>query len=213
MNRGMRGVVGTVVLAAVCGEVVLPAARADVAQVAPGVYVAGVPTTQFEWFAAPSLGGKQRQANWCWAACIQMVLNYHGLYVSQEQIVARVYGALVDQPGDLGQMLYALQGWAPDVRGRASQILATSVNITANDVVGDLTNRWPLIVGLKGQPIGHAYVLTAVTFKDDPRTGGRTMQSVVLRDPWPGNPSRVEMSWSEFVARVETIVRVRVVRL
>jgi hypothetical protein len=35
----------------------------------------------------------------------------------------------------------------------------------------------------------------------------------VLRDPWPGNPSRVEMSWQEFQSRVLFLARVYVNRL
>jgi hypothetical protein len=34
----------------------------------------------------------------------------------------------------------------------------------------------------------------------------------VLRDPWPYNPSRLEMSWAEFTSRVQDIIRVWVTR-
>jgi len=56
---------------------------------------------------------------WYWAASIQMVLNYHGLYVTQEQIVQRVFGLPLDTPAYLQHILYALTGWAPGHR-RAS---------------------------------------------------------------------------------------------
>ena len=56
-----------------------------------GYFVAGVPTEEFVHFAAPEGAGRQKMENWCWAACIQMVLNYHGLYVDQKDVVARVF--------------------------------------------------------------------------------------------------------------------------
>ena len=42
--------------------------------------------------------GKQRSLNWCWAACIQMVLNFHRIPVTQEQVVKKTLGKLVDRP-------------------------------------------------------------------------------------------------------------------
>ena len=72
--------------------------RADMQQLGPNYFAAGVVSGEFEFFAAPQQQGRQRQQNWCWAATTQMVLNYHGLYVTQEQVVARIFGKLVDSP-------------------------------------------------------------------------------------------------------------------
>lgn len=187
--------------------------RADVQQIGPNLFVAGVPSAEFEFFAAPQQRGRQRQANWCWAATTQMVLNYHGLFVSQEQIVARIFGRLVDAPGQPHQILAALSGWAPDNRGRFSQIHASTYILQGSDIVNDLARKWPLIVGLR-QPgqVGHAYVLTAVSYSVD-QFNQPMFRGVVLRDPWPGNRSRVEMSWNEFQSRVQFAARVYVNRL
>ena len=185
---------------------------AEMAQISPGLYMAGIPTDQFQYFAAPEGFGRQRSANWCWAASIQMVLNYHGLYVSQEAIVTKVYGQLVDQPAEAPQILQALNGWAPDVRGRYSGVIADPYSITGPSLVYDLTYRWPLIVGLRGDPVGHAYVLTAITYQVDP-WNNPIIQTVVLRNPWPDSPSREEMSWNEFSSRVMFATRVHVTRL
>jgi len=191
---------------------ILPhAGFAELTQIGPGRYVAGILSDQFQYFAAPEDNGRQRSANWCWAACIQMVLNYHGLYVTQEDIVTRIYGQLVDQPGQPEQILQALSGWAPDTRGRYSTILAEPYSITATSLVSDLAYRWPLIIGLRGEPVGHAYVLTAVTYEVD-TWNNPVFRSVVLRNPWPGSPSREEMSWEEFRSRVMFATRVHVVR-
>lgn len=180
-----------------------------------GVFVAGVPSDQFVHFAAPEGAGRQRMQNWCWAACIQMVLNYHGLYVDQQEIVGRVFGQAVDRPATGEQMLAALSGWAPDARGRRSAIYADSYHVDAATVINDLDKRWPLIVGLagpRGQATGHAYVLTAVYFSRDPY-GQPNIHRVVLRDPYPGYESRTEMDINEFRQRLQFATRVYVERL
>lgn len=180
-----------------------------------GYYVSGVPSEQFVHFAAPEGAGRQRMQNWCWAACIQMVLNYHGLYVDQKDIVSRVFGQTVDRPANAEQILAALTGWAPDTRGRQSAIYADPYHVDAATVINDLDKRWPLIVGLagpRGQATGHAYVLTAVYFSQGPQ-GQPIIHRVVLRDPYPGYESRLEMDINEFQQRLQFATRVYVERL
>lgn len=196
---------------------VLPvSASADTVPVGDtGYFVAGVPSEQFVHFAAPESAGKQRMQNWCWAACIQMVLNYHGLYVDQQDIVGRVFGQAVDRPANGEQILAALSGWAPDSRGRRSAIYADPYHVDAATIVNDLDKRWPLIVGLagpRGMATGHAYVLTAVYFSKD-NFGNPTIHRVVLRDPYPGYPSRQEMDINDFLQRLQFATRVYVERL
>lgn len=185
--------------------------RSDVAKIGDNLFMAGVPTTHFEHFAAPGGQGRQRSANWCWAACIQMVLNYHGLRVTQEQIVTKIYGGLVDAPAEGGSVVAALNGWVPDAAGNAAYVQAVPYVVSAADIIRDLALRWPLIVGLRQQPVSHAYVLTAVTYSLD-GYGQPQLRGVVLRDPWPGNPSRVELPWATFAARCMFATRVYVVR-
>jgi hypothetical protein len=188
-------------------------AHAEVERVGPNLFVAGVPSTQFAYFAAPESAGRQRQQNWCWAASVQMILNYHGLFVAQEQIVQRIYGGQIDAPAQPAQILAALSGWAPDTRGRFSAIYASPYTFSAAQIVQDLANRWPLIVGLQNPGGGgHAVVLTAVYYSVD-QWNNPIFQSVVLRDPWPGSPSRQEMSWGEFQQRVMFLAHVYVARL
>jgi len=188
-------------------------ASAERAQIGPGQFVAGVPSDQFVHFAAPEEAGRQRMHNWCWAACVQMVLNYHGLYVKQEDIVRQIFGDLVDAPANPDQIMAALQGWAPDSRGRYSQIVANSRQIDPVSVIQDLEYRWPLIVGLSGPGnTGHAYVMTAVEFQLD-QSGRPYIYRYILRDPYPSKVSRVAMSAEEFMARCTFATRVHVKRL
>jgi hypothetical protein len=209
MLRFVRKFATILALTAAC----LAPARADKSQI-PGtdMWVAGVPSEQFVHFAAAEGAGRQRMQNWCWAACIQMVLNYHGLYVKQEDIVGRVFGGAVDRPAGPQEILYALQGWAPDSRGRTSAVEADNRNLDPASVIQDLEYRWPLIVGLQGQGnTGHAYVLTAVYYKVV--QGQPYIQGVVLRDPYPTKQSRLEMSMQEFTQRCTFATRVHVRRM
>jgi hypothetical protein len=187
---------------------------ADRTQIGPQDWIAGVPAQDFVHFAAAEGQGRQRMQNWCWAACIQMVLNYHGLYIKQEDIVAKVFGGAVDAPAGPQMIMAALQGWAPDTRGRMSQIEADSRNLDPASVIQDLEYRWPLIVGLSGAAAqtGHAYVLTAAYYRLS-QDGQPIIYRVVLRDPYPTKVSRVEMSMDEFMARCTFATRVHVRRL
>lgn len=190
-------------------------ASAELIQIRPGVFGAGIPKEQFDYRAATEKEGKQRQSNWCWAACIQMVLNYHGLLVKQEQIVAKVYGQADNKPATVPAILAALDGWAPDERGRFSAIHASPYVMTGSTIVRDLAYRWPLIVGLlpSGQKIGHIYVLTGVYYAVNPYNNEPIFLAVVLRDPWPGRPSHVVMPWAAFQRDCYFMVRVGVTRM
>jgi len=190
------------------------------AQLAPNYFSCGVPTNEFEYMRATSVNhGEQIQSNWCWAACVQMVLNYHGLKVNQMEVVSRIYGsANVNEPANEQQILYALSGWAPDFRGRFSAINAYGGFTSLQEIINGLSGKWPLIVGLKnpGGGVGHACVLTAIYYTNQYDNFGRFMGSVpekvVIRDPWPDNPSRQEMSWQEFQSRLFMAIKIWVTR-
>ncbi len=184
-------------------------------------YGCGVPRNEFEFMRANSVnGGSQIQSNWCWAACIQMVLNYHGLYVSQKDVVTKIYGSpQANRPANETQILNALSGWAADSRGRYSSINAYGGYTTIQEIINGLSRKWPLIVGLSNPRggVGHAYVMTAIYYsKRFDRFGnliGFIPDKVILRDPWPTSPSRRKMSWNEFQRRAFMGVKVWVNRM
>ena len=185
----------------------------DIRQICPGLWAAGIPTDEFDYFAAAETEGRQRQSNWCWAATVQMVLNYHGVVVTQEQIVRRVFGGDINSAAQPAQVLAALSGWGFEVDGRPATITASPIVFQGSDIVADLAYHWPMIVGI-AEPGGggHAYVLTAVSYSVG--FGNQPIfQSVVLRDPWPGNPSRTEVPWAVFRSRVTFVSRIRVKRM
>ena len=183
--------------------------QSTIQQLSHNYYSAGVNTQTFNYFSS---FGKQRADNWCWAACVQMVLNYHGLYITQEQIVAKCFGNLYNKPGGPREMFIALNGWAYNNRGGMSKVYTNSYPTNAIEIQQLLANNWPLIVGLNyGTTVGHAYVLTAIYYSISYDNRGNQIiipDKVVLRDPWPGKQSRQEMSWNDFTKYVVSIYKV-----
>lgn len=165
-----------------------------------GLYWAAIETSYFRIYVA-----RQRSDNWCWAACTQMVLNYQGVNVSQEQIVERVFGSQIDRPGTAQNIVQGASGWYVD--GHSIKAIADN-SFIPQKLIDDLVNKYPLVVGLSmpGQRVGHAYVLTGLSFLKQ----GDTVypHSVILRDPWPENQSRIVLSWSDFRSRAHTIVHI-----
>lgn len=165
-----------------------------------GLYWAAIKTSYFKSYVA-----RQRSQNWCWAACTQMVLNYQGVNVSQEQIVERVFGTQVDRPGTAQNIVQGASGWYVDGRTIGAK---ADCSFIPQKLIDDLVNKYPLVVGLSmpGQNVGHAYVLTGLSFK---KYGDSIYpQSVILRDPWPDNQSRLVLSWDDFSRRAHTIVHI-----
>jgi hypothetical protein len=167
-------------------------ATAEIQQVGPNAFHAGVYTVNFST-------ARQKGDFWCWAACIEMVLKYHGMDVSQESMVQKIHGSLLDKGGEPLQILQALTGTGPNAAGGTSQVYAEGYTGLYPYFVQDLINGYPLIVGLNyGTQIGHAVVLTAVSFMTD-MFGQYYPMSVIIRDPWPGNAERQEIPFNLFM--------------
>ncbi len=110
-----------------------------------------------------------------------MILNYHGLYVSQEQIVNKIFGTLECQPGTDADIVNGLSGWAPDVRGRASEIHSQAGFSTPTEIVNNLAYKWPLLVCLSnGDGSGHAEVMTGIYYSLD-QYNNPIVDKVILR--------------------------------
>ena len=177
----------------------------------------GIPSGQMDFFAAA-----QRNSQWCWAASIQMVLNYYGVAIRQEQIVARTYGtnqygSLPDWPGSFPAITANLNNWSVDNRGRSYSVMA-SLNWGAPPpviLVQELSQRRPIIVGYSSGPnnSGHAIVVTGAVFTMSPQ--GPIIHSVIARDPWPSesnsaNSGRVEYAGAQIASLMRAYWYIRV---
>ena len=183
----------------------------SIRQIGPNLYWVGIPTEEFNSIQARSMNaGKQMQSNWCWAASIQMVLNYHGLFTDQIHIVKRLYGhTLQNGTATEDQILMSLSNWSQFQQGKSYKVIAESGPSSVHAIVQELANKWPLIVGVKTLEGGHALVLTGIIYQVTP-SGELQPRSVELRDPWPGIPSQQELSWNRFEKACTSLIRVSV---
>jgi hypothetical protein len=143
--------------------------------------VVGIPTDRMSKSAAEQIG-----QNWCWAACIQMVLSARGVESDQPTIVQRTFGSLLDRPGSPVDIERNLTGWFESKSGRT--FLTASVvegHPQAGLLYSYLRGRIPVIIAIQstGAQVGHAVVVTAAVFKTAPH--GLEIREVVIRDPSP----------------------------
>jgi len=109
---------------------------------------------------------RQKEDHWCWAACVQMVLNYQGVSVSQDEIVKRSFGSIINKGGNTYDIQSGANGWRTGSHTISASIGSYS-SFSAESIINDLRDKYPLIVGLEMpyQVDGHAYVLTGISFK------------------------------------------------
>jgi hypothetical protein len=143
---------------------------------------------------------------WCWAASISMIFEYYGHPVAQERIVEEAWGSIVDLPADPARITSSLnRDWTDD---NDDEFTSTSDSFSVNAITAaqDLAEDHPLIIGA----LGHATVLTALTYVQNPSApGGATVTLATVRDPWPGNGGKRNLSPQEWY-NVDFAARVRV---
>lgn len=152
----------------------------------------GIPRNEFEFYAAA-----QQDSQWCWAASIQMVLNYYGVSIGQRQIVGRTYGAdpsgrPPNWSGSFQAITANLNNWSIDNNGDPYVVQASVYPgaPTPAYLLRELEEKHPVMIGYASGPSsGHAVVITAASYIPSPQ--GPIIQSLIVRDPWP-SPSNVQ---------------------
>lgn len=143
----------------------------------------------------------QSQSQWCWAASISMILRHHGHEVQQDRIVSEAWGAPVNMPGGPETLLASLNRVWTDARGKRFRVVGDVFSANPVTAAQDLADGHPLLIGT----MGHAMVLTAVTYQRDVMGNGVVVEAVV-RDPWPGRGRRTltAQEWlsTTFLARI-----------
>jgi hypothetical protein len=182
---------------------------------------ASLSTAAICWNTFGFVAAAQNNSQWCWAASIQMVLNYYGVSISQEQIVARTYGTdpygnLPNWAGSFQAITANLNNWNFDNLGRRYVVMA-SLNEGAPTpavLLQELSQGRPVIVGYRsGQNSGHAIVITAASFSQSPT--GPIIHSIVARDPWPSSQNiqtsgRVEYPGAKIASLMQAYWYIRV---
>lgn len=153
----------------------------------------------------PSLSliqARQACPQWCWAASIQMIFALGGRLLPQEQIVERLYPDVRCSPANGPQIIATVNsGPWQDMTGRIFNPNAYTLadfdfgyqNANAAlQAAQHLAAGIPLITGA----LGHATVMTAMSYYRD-ATGNAQVESITVRDPWPGNPPRRVLTAAE----------------
>lgn len=159
----------------------------------------GIPRANFNYFVS-----SQRNSNWCWAASLQMVFNYYGVSITQEQIVARSYGTdhtgnLPNWTGSFPVITANLNNWNADNNGRQYSV-AASLNWGAPTpayLIQELSAQRPVLIGYQSSPTtGHAVVITACSYTES--ANGPIIQSIIVRDPWPSKENNATKGRIEY---------------
>ncbi|MFC5049227.1 C39 family peptidase [Rubritalea spongiae] len=181
----------------------------------PPIQSVGIPSHQMQWIAS-----SQRNTQWCWATSIQMILNYYGVAINQEQIVQRTYGVhpngqLPNWGGSFENMTANLNNWNVDNMGKRYAVSAVFGHGIPNHniILKELAHGRPILLAYRHQGGGHAVVLTAATYMQTPQ--GNQVRSLIVRDPWPNitnrmNRGRVEYNAAQFIQSVQHYWFVRV---
>lgn len=137
---------------------------------------------------------RQQKDNWCWAACVQMMMRYQGEWQSQSDIVEKVYGDPYNWTAtgnDIAEALNGLNGW------RAKSFKQKAVPI----LIDELVSYGPVMVGTEE----HAYLLTHIFYTKD-YIGEASPFKVVLINPKTGKEE--VRNWSDFFPAINTIVSI-----
>ncbi len=148
---------------------------------------AGIRSHEFEGVVS-----SQRTPVWCWAACIQMVLNYYQIDITQEDVARRTFGRdwYGNPPaigGSASVISQNLNNWNVDRRGQ-NYVVRSSVfrgSPDAGTIIEHLSQGKPIILGYgPNADSGHVVVVTAVSYFYD-QFRNPQITSVIVRDPYP----------------------------
>ncbi len=156
--------------------------------------------------AISGISASQKTPMWCWAACIEMVLRYYNIEITQEDVVYRTYG--IDAAGNLPvfgakapEITRNLNNWSFDRNGKPYVVRAALFPGTPrNEIVIDhLKSGRPIILGYGPDPdSGHVVVLTALSYVVD-QYGRPYVTTLIVRDPFPDNWGLMDRGRKEYV--------------
>ena len=134
----------------------------------------------------------QEKSNWCWAACVQMILRYNGYWERQEDIVSEVYADSYNWTASGNEIAETFNGWYGfTVRSYKSKSPQSFIN--------EIAAGHPLIIGY-GE---HAYLLTHIYYKKS-YDGGLKPFKIVMINPYNGR--EVVSDWNDVYSSLNTIV-------
>lgn len=172
----------------------------------PGHYIIGVSFESRNKFLATA--ESQQKSCWCWAACIQAVLSFYGLNISQGEIVSCVFGAKFNAPGSVEEMTRAISS----VKFEGDWKLESEPANSPTEIFKFAKNGRYVVVGLFEEnadaQIGHAYVLLGLICNSN-----NQVVEVRLWNPWPNESGvaqdPIDMKIEDFAKSLKMGVLIR----
>jgi hypothetical protein len=131
---------------------------------------------------------EQSLSKWCWAASIAMVFARYGYPVEQEDVVERLYGALVDLPVRMADVEPLVNRDWFSINGRKVAALTEPVQLEgtvseaatgAQTLIDRLVDLQPLLLGAHG----HMVVVVGVRFQRFTEQRALRLTEVAVLDP------------------------------
>lgn len=145
-----------------------------------------------------------------YAACIQMILDYNGFNVTQDQ-VASTFPETATSGGDIMINVNSLRtsAW-----GRSVHVACDVITINEDLIFDELLANRPIVVSRSIGEVDKASVLTAMTyniiFDANGNQTGITPLTVTLRDPDLTSASTKAINWSDFSASGSTLYSIKI---
>ncbi len=147
----------------------------------------GIPTADFNFASAAQL-----KTEWCWAASVQMILNWYHVPVSQTDVVGRIYGRPIDAAASEDAITLALSGTAYDRSHKKVLLHAKRIRgVPPTDLlVNELSEEHPVLLTFRStRTMLHAVVLTSAEYERN-KDGRIHVTSLTFRDPNPSIKGR-----------------------
>jgi hypothetical protein len=179
------------------------------------LFYVGIPNSKMNYYSSV-----QQKPKWCWAASIQMLLNYYQVDIDQKQIVERTYGVneqgeSPDYPASIETVQFNLNHTGFDKKGRRYIVTAKSDfgPPIPQLLIDELSQKRPVVIGYQANFGGHIVLITAVSYYETPR--GPLIRSIVVRDPMPElnnvyHQGRIEYEANTLASRIQVYWFVRV---
>jgi len=169
--------------------------------VAQKIFYVGIPAAKFNYVVST-----QKKPQWCWAASIQMVLNYYNISINQNQIVERTFGrdAYGEQPNwaaSLDKIHLNLNNWSIDNTGKRYIVNSQFGYGVPEPIffIEELSQKRPVIIGYQSNTGGHAVVVTALSYYESEY--GPIIRTIIVRDPLPDTDNRSSNGRVEYDAK------------
>ncbi len=160
------------------------------------IYHAGLNSNELFLKAMPKHRITQKSSNLCWAACVQLVLQYQGIKINQKKIVNQVLGVYQNLTVRTSFLVEKINNWHITISKKTFLIAATSKKLNKKNIIQHLLKNNLIILGMGDKTNGHMYVLYGVDYKIIDNNNF-VIEKIYTYNPLPRDKFLNSFSWSE----------------